>query len=121
MSVYAGTHYKMNMLNLLKSLFAKSYQDLDGKSFKAAYEASTGAVLIDVRTPSEFKAGTIKGAKNINVTATDFELNISKLPKDKEYFLFCRSGARSGHACRMMSSKGFKVTNLSGGIGAWPR
>lgn len=109
------------MLNIIKKLFAKSYQELGGQAFKAAYESSNNSVLIDVRTPSEFKSGTINGAKNMNVTALDFDLQVSKLPKDKEYFVFCRSGARSGHACRIMSAKGLKVTNLSGGISAWPR
>jgi rhodanese-related sulfurtransferase len=109
------------MLNLIKKLFAKQYQDLDGQAFKAAYQTSKGAVLLDVRTPSEYKAGTINGAKNINLTSLDFNSQIAKLPKDKEYFVFCRSGARSGNACRMMSAQGFKVTNLSGGIASWPR
>lgn len=108
------------MFKFIKSLFAKNYEDLSGPVFKSRYQESKGAILLDVRTPGEFNAGTIKGAKNINVTGTDFNSQIEKLPKDKEYFVFCRSGARSGHACRVMSSRGFKAVNLSGGIGAWP-
>lgn len=109
------------MFKFLKSLFAKNYEDLNGSTFKERFLVSKNAMLIDVRTPGEFNSGTIKGAKNINVTGTDFNQQLAKLPKDKEYFLFCRSGARSGHACRVMSSRGFKAVNLSGGIGTWPK
>ncbi len=109
------------MFKFLKSLFSKNYEDLNGAAFKSRFQACKNAMLIDVRTPGEFNAGTIKGAKNINVTGADFYRELEKLSKDKEYFLFCRSGARSGHACRIMSSKGFKAVNLSGGIGTWPK
>jgi rhodanese-related sulfurtransferase len=108
------------MLKFLRSLFKKSYEDLPGREFKQRFLADKNAVLIDVRTPSEFKSGSIKGAKNINVTGPDFNRETAKLDKSKQYFIFCRSGARSGHACRMMSAQGFKVINLSGGVGAWP-
>ena len=108
------------MLKFLKSLFKKNYEDLSGREFKSRFQGNKNAVLIDVRTPSEFKSGSIKGAKNINVTGSDFNAQVDKLSKDNEYFVFCRSGARSGHACRLMASRGFRVVNLSGGIGAWP-
>lgn len=109
------------MFKFLKKLFAKNYEDLSGSEFKSRYQSGKKAMLIDVRTPAEFNAGTIKSAKNINVTGTDFNSQINKLAKDTEYFVFCRSGARSGHACRVMSANGLKAVNLIGGIGAWPK
>jgi rhodanese-related sulfurtransferase len=111
---------KYSMLKFLQNLFKKNYEDLSGREFKQRFQSDKNAVLIDVRTPSEFKSGSIKGAKNIDVTGPGFSSEISKLDKSKQYFIFCRSGARSGHACRMMSAQGFKVINLSGGVGAWP-
>lgn len=108
------------MFNIFK--FApKKYEDLDGNTFKTRYQLSPKAALLDVRTAGEFASGTIKGAKNLDVTTGQFQSALKTLDKDKEYFVFCRSGNRSGSACDMMSAQGFKCYNLSGGIGAWPK
>jgi rhodanese-related sulfurtransferase len=109
------------MLDFLKSMFVKNYENLNGQSFKSLFESTPGAVIIDVRTPAEFKSGSIKGAKNIDLMSSSFEQKIDSLEKGKTYFMVCRSGNRSGQACNIMSEKGFKVYNLAGGVGAWPQ
>lgn len=79
-----------------------------------------GVVLVDVRTPAEFAAGHIAGAKNIDFEASTFEAEFGKLPKDVTYAIYCRSGNRSGQALTKLSAAGFsKVSDLSGGIVAW--
>ena len=98
----------------------KSYEDLEGVDFKARYTGNKNGVLIDVRTPGEFRSGTIKGARNIDFMSPAFKEQFKYLDKNKEYFLFCRSGNRSGRACEILSKEGFKVYNLEDGIGAWP-
>ncbi|GAA4301564.1 rhodanese-like domain-containing protein [Nibribacter koreensis] len=108
------------MFNLFKSA-PKNYQDLDGQSFKKAYTKAGKAELLDVRTPGEFASGTIPGAKNLDVMSSEFKTALDRLDKDKEYFVFCRSGTRSGSACQLMAEKGLKAYNLQGGVGAWPR
>ncbi len=108
------------MFNLF-SLGAKSYEDLRGQEFQQKFAGTNGAVLVDVRTAGEFSSGSIKGAKNIDFMSSSFKDQFLKLDKSKEYFLFCRSGNRSGQACSILSKEGYKVYNLAGGIGAWPR
>lgn len=105
------------MFNLFSR--TKSYEDLGGSAFKNKFKESKG-VLVDVRTPGEFQSGSIKGARNIDFMSAGFMEKFTQLEKDKEYFLFCRSGARSGQACSMLSKEGYKVYNLAGGVGAWP-
>lgn len=79
-------------------------------------------VLIDVRTPEEYKQGHIEGSDLINFYGSDFQNEIAKLDKGKEYVIYCRSGGRSGKAVNMMQQMGFeKVHNMSGGILAWNR
>ena len=107
------------MLSILKNLFKKNYESLDGQTFKEKYRTTKGAILLDVRTPSEFKSGSIRGARNINYLSPGFVTTVETLDKSKTYFLVCRSGSRSGSACSKMSAMGFSVYNLSGGIGAW--
>jgi rhodanese-related sulfurtransferase len=107
------------MIGFLKRLFIKNYESLPGNEFKARYRATPGAVLLDVRTPVEFRTTSIRGARNISYHAPDFRKRVSELDKRKEYFVYCLSGSRSGSACSQMSDMGFKVHNLRGGIHAW--
>jgi rhodanese-related sulfurtransferase len=108
------------MFNLFGSK-PKNYENLDGTTFRTRYQNTPKAELLDVRTAGEFAGGSIKGAKNLDVTSSQFQQALKTLDKNKEYFVFCRSGNRSGSACDMMSKEGFKAYNLAGGIGAWPK
>lgn len=99
----------------------KNYEDLNGNTFRTRYQSAPKAALLDVRTAGEFAAGSIKGAKNLDVSSTQFQQALKTMDKDKEYYVFCRSGNRSGSACDVMSKEGFKAYNLAGGIGAWPK
>lgn len=96
------------------------YINLSVKDFKEKIETSDHAVLIDVRTPDEKTEGDISGSVLMNIMDADFPLKVEKLDKEKEYFLFCRSGGRSASACEYMNGVGFKTCyNLDGGINAW--
>ncbi len=78
--------------------------------------------LIDVRTPSEFKNGYIKGAKNINYFDGDFIEQMSSFDKSKPVYLYCRSDRRSGSAASKLEKAGFtKIYDLKGGILAWSK
>lgn len=104
-------------------LFSKGtrlYENLDGPAFKQKFSENKGAVLVDVRTPGEYRSGTIQGARNIDFMSPGFKEAFLKLPKDRPYFLFCRSGNRSAHACALLAKEGYEVYNLKGGIVAWP-
>lgn len=101
-------------------MFQSSYKDLNGAEFKSAFQNSNNAVLLDVRTPLEFQSANIPGAINIDIMSYEFRDKIDALDKTKSYFIYCRSGNRSGQACNMMSEMGFETSNLVGGIGAWP-
>ncbi|MFC3881686.1 rhodanese-like domain-containing protein [Algoriphagus namhaensis] len=106
------------MFNFFKST-PKKYQDLNAQDFLAGMKGAD-AVIIDVRMPGEFASEKIPGARNINVMGS-FKKSIENLPRDKSYYLYCRSGSRSGQACSIMADMGFeKVTNLKGGIMSWP-
>ena len=107
------------MLNAIRNVFSKSYEDLNGSDFKRKYEESRG-VLVDVRTAGEVAAGTIPDSLHIDLMSPDFAAKINQLDRSKSYFPFCRSGNRSGKVCEYMTSQGFKAYNLAGGIGEWP-
>ena len=75
--------------------------------------------ILDVRTPEEFAAGTIPGAKNIPVD--ELRDRMGDLAKDKEYLVFCRVGLRGYLACRMLTQNGFNCRNLTGGYITYQR
>lgn len=89
--------------NLLKKLFGLESDDLKGF-------LDRGAVIIDVRTPSEFKSGHPKGAINIPLAGIGSEIaRIKKM--GKPVVTCCRSGARSGSAKNILASNGIEVAN----------
>ena len=73
-----------------------------------------GTVIIDVRTPGEFASGHLEGALNIDVQSPDFAAQVSQLDPTQEYFIYCRSGNRSGQAISQMSNLGF-TSMINGG------
>ena len=70
-------------------------------------------MLLDVRTPTEFKMGSIPGAVNIPIDS--LRARLAELPRDKELLVFCQAGLRGYIACRILKQKGFACRNLSGG------
>lgn len=78
----------------------------------------TDAVLIDVRTETEFAGGTIEGA--INIPLDEIRNRLTEIPKDKPLYIFCQQGMRGYLAQRILLQNGFKdVTNLAGGFLLW--
>lgn len=76
--------------------------------------------ILDVRTQEEFREGHIEGALNLDFYSASFKDDLDKLDKENTYFVYCRSGNRSGQAMKIMESLGFrKVYNLSVGITDW--
>ena len=65
-------------------------------------------VVLDVRTPEEVAEGSIPGAVNYNFNGPDFKKYLSTLDKRKSYFVYCRSGKRSGKTIEIMKTMGFK-------------
>ena len=97
-----------------------SYEDLAPKEFLAAFNQSENAVLLDVRTAPEIEEASIDGHIDIDIQQPGFTEKVSALDKSKTYFIYCRSGNRSGQACRYMATQGFdKLYNLKGGMIAW--
>lgn len=74
--------------------------------------------LIDIREDYEYKAGSIKNAKNIPMGELLNEPD-KYLNKSKEYYIMCQSGGRSLRTCNNLTNQGFNVVNVSGGMGSY--
>jgi phage shock protein E len=95
------------MLALLKKIFG-------GSSVNYKELVNNGAVIIDVRSPGEYKDGHINGSKNFPLDTIRSKVNeLKKL--GKPVITVCRSGTRSGFAKNILKSAGMEVYNG----GAW--
>jgi rhodanese-related sulfurtransferase len=94
--------------------------ELAPNEFKSKLASTPKAVLVDVRTPEEVAEGMIEGAINIDYKDDSFAEKIGSLDKTIPYFLYCKSGKRSGDAASEMERLGFeKVYVLEGGYIKW--
>ncbi|MBX2927057.1 MAG: rhodanese-like domain-containing protein [Saprospiraceae bacterium] len=101
------------MLTFLKELLGFGPK-ADFKALKAQ-----GALIVDVRTPEEFRADHLKGAVNIPLDRIRKEVAAFQ-KKKKPVILYCRSGNRSGMAKSMLRSAGIEAYN-AGSLGAMRR
>jgi len=77
-------------------------------------------VVLDVREPSETAVGKISGAVQIPVGAVATRIGELEKHKDKTLLVYCKTGARTGAACKNLSKNGFeKLYTLNGGLVAW--
>jgi rhodanese-related sulfurtransferase len=94
--------------------------EIDSKALQSKLAAGDEVYLVDIRTPGEVAHGIIPNAAYLPMHL--IPARMSELPKDKEVVLYCRSGARSYHACAYLIQQGFdNVVNLRGGIIGWAR
>lgn len=78
------------------------------------------AVVLDVRSMSEFKDGHIVNAVNIPLNGLGNNLKQLDKHREKPIIAVCRTGSRSGAACRLLRKQGFEnAKNLRGGMMAW--
>lgn len=76
-------------------------------------------VVLDVRTPDEFAAGHLKGAKNIDFLEDDFAKRVAEV-EGRPIILHCASGGRSTKALKILEARNFpQIYHLSGGYKAW--
>ena len=79
-----------------------------------------GLVVLDVRTPAEFAAGHVPGARNISHELLQSRIDELGDLRDKQVVLYCRSGRRSALAGEVLSKAGFKrLALLEGDYLAW--
>lgn len=110
--ILVGAAFALFYLNKLKN----SKNMLPPQAFKERLQEEPG-VIIDVRTRNEYQSGHLKKTDyNYDVTSGEFEQKMKSLDKNKTYYLYCRSGARSGQAAKKMKENGFENVYNVGGL-----
>ena len=96
-------------------------EDITKEEWQEQIAKDNNAVILDVRTEEEVEDGFIPNMINIDIRmGQGFLDEIAKLDTSKNYYVYCRSGARSAQACTLMNQMGFPNTyNLIGGFMNW--
>jgi rhodanese-related sulfurtransferase len=89
------------------------------KIFASELQARKG-ILLDVRTPGEYKKGHLQNARLLDLFSDSFQAELSKLDTTQTYFVYCGVGGRSAEVCELMQHQGFKlVFDMDGGFNRW--
>ncbi len=75
--------------------------------------------VLDVRQPSEWRHGHIRGSQNVPLM--QLKRRLATLPRDRTIVTICASGHRSNAAARTLQRAGYQVENLKGGMHAWTK
>ncbi|WP_312089628.1 rhodanese-like domain-containing protein [Chryseobacterium sp.] len=95
------------MLDAIKNLFGMEKTDY-------AALLKEGAVILDVRSKSEYDGGHIKNS--VNIPVDQLQKNLSKLKdKNKPIITCCASGMRSALAKSILQNNGYKNVHNGGG------
>lgn len=92
-------------------------QQITAKEVAELLDQGKQLAIIDVRETDEVAGGKIPGAVNIPLGLMEFRMH--ELDKAKEYMMVCHSGGRSSLATQFLESRGFRVTNMVGGMMNW--
>ena len=82
------------------------------------YKNTAGAVLLDVRSPQEYREGHIPGSQNVPLQQLDKVEEVTE-NKDTVLYVYCRSGARSRQAVSLLNHMGYTNVHNIGGIAAY--
>jgi len=95
-------------------------KEINSTELNNRLSSDEGPYLLDIRSEAEVVHGMLPDSTHLPMHLIPLRMN--DFPKDKEIVLYCRSGARSHHACMYLMQQGMQnVINLKGGIIDWAR
>ena len=78
------------------------------------------AMLVDVRSEADFRAGHITNAINIPLDQIEVQINKITSNSKKNIIVYCQKGVRSAQAFRLLNKLGLpKLYTIDGGLDAW--
>ena len=114
-SIYAIYRYSTKK-SLAEIFNSDTIKQISSDEFLNKIKENLDAIVIDVRTPFEYKISHHPRAININFL-TNFEKQITKIDPNKTIFLYCESAHRSPYATSLLKKHGFKkIYDLQGGF-----
>jgi rhodanese-related sulfurtransferase len=95
-------------------------KEINSKELESKLAANEELYLLDIRSEAEIAGGVLPHSTHLPMHLIPLKMN--EFSGEKDIVLYCRSGARSYHACMYLMQQGFSnVVNLQGGIIDWAR
>ena len=94
--------------------------DLSSTQAKALLDKNGKVVLLDVRTPEEYRQAHLRGS--LLIPLGDLARRVQEIPRGRPVLIYCAVGARSSSAASFLASKGYReVYNMYDGLVGWYR
>lgn len=101
-------------------VFSAGYKNISSPEAKRMIEQNKNVILLDVRTPGEYRQARMKGS--ILIPINEIERRLQEVPKGRPVIVLCAVGSRSNLVAGFLSGKGFsEVYNMQDGIIGWSR
>ena len=96
-------------------------QNISQLEWREMIDKDDSSVILDTRTHREWSEGNIENSILLDVlNPYSFMNDVQKLDKDKNFYVYCRTGVRSIQACMILENIGItKTFNLKGGLVTW--
>jgi len=99
---------------------AADIPDVSQEGLLQSIKSTDAPLVLDVRTPEEYKQGHVPGA--VNIPHTEVAARLAELgdKKDRSMVLYCEKGGRAAKAADVLSKQGFtNLKHLTGDMSAW--
>jgi rhodanese-related sulfurtransferase len=93
------------------------FQSDDAQPEVMSADLPAGVFLLDVREDDEWAAGHAPDA--VHVRLSEIPARTDEIPRDREVYVICRTGARSGYAAQALSGAGWNAVNVADGMTGW--
>lgn len=98
--------------------FAAGVKNVTSAEARALLAKNPKTVLLDVRTPEEYRQARLRGS--LLIPLGELGRRVQEVPRDRPVLVYCAVGARSSNAAGFLSSKGYgEVYNMTDGIVGW--
>lgn len=112
--------FRVSLLAVLLLPAASWAQDLSRDALAARMAAHETPLLLDVRTPAEYREGHLAGALNVPVDEVAARYGVLGIPHDRELIVYCKTGKRAARARDTLQALGYThVQLLEGSADAW--
>jgi phage shock protein E len=105
---YFSNYWWLILIISIVILISRSFKNLKKKNNIKEF-IDSNAVIIDVRSESEFNSGNIEGS--VNVPLKDLIYRVNEFKKDKKYITVCTVGIRAESAKKFFKKRGYQVVN----------
>lgn len=103
----------------VKGWILTNFESITPAQAQQLIQSGEKVTLLDVRTPDEYTQEHIEGSILIPLQTLDKNLGLIAGEKSHKIIVYCRSGARSVSASRLLADNGFTPLNVKGGITEW--